>query len=98
MAAALASRNNDSLVVSGKHLVATVNMDHVVVIETDDAVLVTQRGSGQDVKKLLELLEAQHRPEATDHTEIIRPWSRYRIHGEYVGEDDIERMEDQYGR
>jgi mannose-1-phosphate guanylyltransferase/mannose-6-phosphate isomerase len=70
---------HDSLVVSGKRLVTTVDVDHVVVIETDDAVLVTQRGSGQDVRKLLELLEAQHRPEATDHTEIIRPWGRYRI-------------------
>jgi mannose-1-phosphate guanylyltransferase/mannose-6-phosphate isomerase len=72
---------HDSLVVSGKRLVTTVDVDHVAVIETDDAVLVTQRGSGQDVRKLLELLEAQHRPEATDHTEIIRPWGRYHILG-----------------
>jgi len=70
---------HDSLVVSGKRLVTTVDVDHVVVIETDDAVLVTQRGSGQDVRKLLELLEVRHRSEATDHTEIIRPWGRYRI-------------------
>jgi mannose-1-phosphate guanylyltransferase/mannose-6-phosphate isomerase len=69
----------DSLVVSNKRLVTTVDVDHVAVIETDDAVLVTRRGSGQSVKKLLELLESRHRPEVTDHTEIIRPWGRYRI-------------------
>lgn len=70
---------HESLVVSGKRLVTTVDVDHVVVIETDDAVLVTQRGSGQDVRKLLDLLETQHRPEAIDHTEVIRPWGRYCI-------------------
>ena len=70
---------HDSLVVSGKRLVAMVGVDHVAVIETDDAVLVTRRGDGQDVRKLLELLEAEHRPEATDHTEILRPWGRYRV-------------------
>jgi mannose-1-phosphate guanylyltransferase/mannose-6-phosphate isomerase len=70
---------HDSLVVSNKRLVTTVDMDHVAVIETDDAVLVTRRGSGQDVRKLLELLESRHRSEATDHTEVLRPWGRYRI-------------------
>jgi mannose-1-phosphate guanylyltransferase/mannose-6-phosphate isomerase len=70
---------HDSLVVSNKRLVTTVDIDHVAVIETDDAVLVTRRGSGQDVRKLLEVLEAQHRPEATTHTEVLRPWGRYRI-------------------
>lgn len=69
----------DSLVVSSKRLVATVGLDKVTVIETDDAVLVTRRGDGQEVKQLLETLEDQHRTEATEHTEIIRPWGRYRI-------------------
>jgi len=70
---------HDSLIVSSKRLVATVGLSEVTVIETDDAVLVTRRGDGQEVKQLLRILEDQHRPEATDHTEIIRPWGRYRI-------------------
>jgi mannose-1-phosphate guanylyltransferase/mannose-6-phosphate isomerase len=70
---------HDSLIVSSKRLVATVGLSEVTVIETDDAVLVTRRGDGQEVKQLLRMLEDQHRPEATEHTEIIRPWGRYRI-------------------
>lgn len=74
-----AINTHDSLVVSNRRLVTTVGLDDVAVIETDDAVLVTRRGSGQDVRRVLELLESQHRPEATDHTEILRPWGRYRV-------------------
>ncbi|MFZ2414223.1 MAG: mannose-1-phosphate guanylyltransferase/mannose-6-phosphate isomerase [Candidatus Cryosericum sp.] len=70
---------HDSLVVSGKRLVAAVGLSNVTVIETDDAVLVTRRGDGQEVKQLLQTLENQHRSEATEHTEIIRPWGRYRV-------------------
>jgi len=70
---------HDSLVVSSKRLVATVGLSDTTVIETDDAVLVTRRGDGQEVKRLLRMLEDRHRPEATEHTEIIRPWGRYRV-------------------
>jgi mannose-1-phosphate guanylyltransferase/mannose-6-phosphate isomerase len=75
----VAMGTHDSLVVSGKRLVTTVDVDGIAVIETDDAILVTQRGRGQGVRQLLEVLEGQHRPEATDHTEIVRPWGRYHV-------------------
>lgn len=70
---------HDSLVVSSKRLVAAVGLSDVAVVETDDAVLVARRGNGQEVKQLLQELEDQHRSEATEHTEVLRPWGRYRV-------------------
>jgi len=68
-----------SLVVSRKRLVTTIGVKDLSIIETDDAVLVAQRGSSQDVKALLETLKASGRREVHEHTTTIRPWGTYRI-------------------
>jgi mannose-1-phosphate guanylyltransferase/mannose-6-phosphate isomerase len=69
----------DSLVVSRKRLVATIGVKDLSIIETDDAILVAQRGSSQQVKALLETLKASGRREVHEHTTTIRPWGTYRI-------------------
>jgi len=69
----------DSLVVSRKRLVTTIGVKDLSIIETDDAILVAQRGSSQDVKALLETLKASGRREVHEHTTTIRPWGTYRI-------------------
>jgi mannose-1-phosphate guanylyltransferase/mannose-6-phosphate isomerase len=69
----------NSLVVSRKRLVTTIGVKDLSIIETDDAILVAQRGSSQDVKALLETLKASGRREVHEHTTIIRPWGTYRI-------------------
>ena len=68
-----------SLVVSRKRLVTTIGVKDLSIIETDDAILVAQRGSSQDVKALLETLKASGRREVHEHTMTIRPWGTYRI-------------------
>jgi len=68
-----------SLVVSRKRLVTTIGVKDLSIIETDDAILVAQRGSSQQVKALLETLKASGRREVHEHTTIIRPWGTYRI-------------------
>ena len=69
----------NSLVVSRKRLVTTIGVKDLSIIETDDAILVAQRGSSQGVKALLETLKASGRREVHEHTTIIRPWGTYRI-------------------
>ena len=70
---------SNSLIFSNKRLVGAVGVDDLIVIETDDAVFLSKRGNGQDVKKLLTELEKDHREEVLEHQEIIRPWGRYRV-------------------
>ncbi|MDQ5987709.1 MAG: Mannose-1-phosphate guanylyltransferase [Syntrophus sp. SKADARSKE-3] len=45
------------LVYSPKKLVTLVGMDDVIVVETDDALLICKRGASQDVKKAVDILE-----------------------------------------
>jgi len=57
------------------------------VVETDDAILISKRGSGQEVKKLLEILESERRNEIIYHTEVYRPWGMYKLlekNGDYI--------------
>lgn len=58
-------------------LVSLLGVQDVVVIETSDAVLVAHKDHAQDVKKLVDRLKDQHRPEVDHHREVFRPWGAY---------------------
>ncbi|BBU31516.1 mannose-1-phosphate guanylyltransferase/mannose-6-phosphate isomerase [Burkholderia sp. THE68] len=68
----------------GGRLVACVGTANVVVIDTDDAVLVADRAHAQDIKQLVTRIREQHAPEAEMHRKVRRPWGFY---------DSIERGE-----
>jgi mannose-1-phosphate guanylyltransferase/mannose-6-phosphate isomerase len=69
------SHNTSNSYIRAEHrLVATVGLDNVVVVETNDAVLVAAKDQVQDVKKIVELLKAQGRSEVSQHRHVYRPW------------------------
>ncbi|MEX1213615.1 mannose-1-phosphate guanylyltransferase/mannose-6-phosphate isomerase [Saccharospirillum sp.] len=59
-------------------LVAVTGLDDIIVIATDDAVLVADKNNTQDVKKLVEQLKANGRGEHHLHSTVHRPWGSYR--------------------
>lgn len=69
------ARNN--LVHAQSRLVTLAGVDNHIVIETQDAVLVTTRERVQDVKKIVTQLSALKRNEALDHPQVYRPWGSY---------------------
>ena len=77
----------DTLVVSEGRLVACVGLSNVVVVETDDAVLVVHHDATQDVKKIVDRLKADKRSVAQWHRKVYRPW------GWYDGVDSGERFQ-----
>jgi mannose-1-phosphate guanylyltransferase/mannose-6-phosphate isomerase len=66
-----------SYVRSERPLVAVLGLDDVIVVATDDAVLVAARDSAQDVKGLVETLNGDGRPEPVTHTTVFRPWGSF---------------------
>lgn len=52
---------NSTIITSPAHLIATVDLDDVIIVHTDDATLVCNGKSAQRIKELLKLIEA--RPE-----------------------------------
>ena len=60
-----------------RRLVALVGVDDLVVVETDDAVLVARKDRVQQVKDVVALLKAEQRSHAVLHREVHRPWGSY---------------------
>ena len=58
-------------------LTALVGVRDVVVVTTQDAVLVMGRDQGDRVKEVVEALKAKQRREATEHKRMYRPWGYY---------------------
>lgn len=51
----------DTIVVGGQRLIATVGLDNIVVVDTDDAVLICAKDKTQDVKRVIENLKISNR-------------------------------------
>jgi mannose-1-phosphate guanylyltransferase/mannose-6-phosphate isomerase len=69
------SRN--TLVHATSRLVSVVGLDDVIVVETPDAVMVADRARSQEVKKIVNALNDQHRGEQSLHRKVHRPWGWY---------------------
>jgi hypothetical protein len=69
--------STNSYVHADSRLVALIGVDDLVVVETTDAVLVAHKDKAQDVKKVVDRLKAQKRPEVDLHREVFRPWGSY---------------------
>ncbi|MGF6415268.1 mannose-1-phosphate guanylyltransferase/mannose-6-phosphate isomerase [Paraburkholderia sp. MM5482-R1] len=61
----------------GGRLLACVGTNNMIVIETDDAVLVADRSHVQDIKGLVSRIRAEKSPEADAHRKVRRPWGFY---------------------
>ncbi|HMM26148.1 mannose-1-phosphate guanylyltransferase/mannose-6-phosphate isomerase [Pseudoxanthomonas mexicana] len=60
-----------------QRLVALVGVDDIVVVETDDAVLVARKDKVQEVKQVVARLKQEQRSQAVLHREVHRPWGSY---------------------
>lgn len=68
---------SDSYFRSESRLVAATGVENLVVVETADAVLVADRNQVQDVKRIVNRLKDEDRPEVSLHQRVYRPWGSY---------------------
>ena len=73
----IAHGTRGSYIRSDGRLVAALGLDKVVVVVTDDAVLVVPRDMAQNVKTVVEDLEKAERTEHSVHSRVYRPWGHY---------------------
>ena len=62
-------------------LVAASNVDDVIIVATDDVLMIADKGHAQDVKKVVDQLKAEGRTEHETHTTVHRPWGWYQTIG-----------------
>lgn len=69
----------NSLIIGDKRLIACVGLKDLLVIGTDDAMLVASKEKAQEVKKIVETLNKNGRKEALEHKTTYRPWGEYTV-------------------
>ncbi|MGJ0301360.1 mannose-1-phosphate guanylyltransferase/mannose-6-phosphate isomerase [Aliarcobacter cryaerophilus] len=70
------SKNN--MVISDK-LVATVDIEDLIIIDSGDALLISKKGSSQKVKKVVEKLKETNSQLHNIHLTGYRPWGSYTV-------------------
>jgi mannose-1-phosphate guanylyltransferase/mannose-6-phosphate isomerase len=78
---------HNTLVHSERRLTALLGVDDLIVVDTDDALLVAHRDKVQQVKDLVARLKRDGRSQTNLHRKVYRPW------GSYDGIDSGERFQ-----
>lgn len=68
-------------------LVVALGVENLIIVDTDDALLVAHREKVQDIKKVVEKLHEEGRDEVLLHKNVYRPW------GSYQGIDSSDRFQ-----
>lgn len=79
------SQNN--YVSSGSMLVTTVGVNNLVIVQTNDALLIADKNKVQDVKSIVSYLKDNNRTEHRSHQDLYRSW------GKITGVDSGERYQ-----
>lgn len=69
--------SKNCLVMADSRLVACLGLDGVIVVETPDAVLVTNKENAQNIKRIVARLKDGNYPHTENHRKVYRPWGHY---------------------
>jgi len=59
------------------HMVAAIGVDNLIIIDTPDATFIATQDKAQEVKSIVESLQANGRFESSVHRKVYRPWGWY---------------------
>ena len=71
------SKVKNSFIHSSNRLIAVNDLSEIVIIDTQDALLVSSKRSSQDVKFIVEKLKDNNRIESVNHRKVYRPWGYF---------------------
>ena len=67
----------NSFIHAQSKLVAVIGVQDLIVVETDDALMISTKDRVQEVKEIVAQLKEQGRCEADVHRKVYRPWGHY---------------------
>jgi mannose-1-phosphate guanylyltransferase/mannose-6-phosphate isomerase len=73
----LTEETTGSYINANHHMVVTIGVKDLVIVDTPNATLVASKDKSQDVKKIVERLQQQEREEQFCHRKVYRPWGWY---------------------
>jgi mannose-1-phosphate guanylyltransferase/mannose-6-phosphate isomerase len=67
----------DCYVQAEHKLITTIGLRNLVIVETDDAIMVADKSKVQEVKAIVNQLKKENRSECNSHRKVYRPWGYY---------------------
>jgi mannose-1-phosphate guanylyltransferase len=71
------SNVNNTFAYSANRLVAISGVSDLIIVDTQDALLVSHRNNAQNIKNIVSILKNKKRPETENHRKVFRPWGYY---------------------
>jgi mannose-1-phosphate guanylyltransferase/mannose-6-phosphate isomerase len=68
-----------TLILGNKRLIATLGVEDLIIVETDDALLIAKKGECQKVKDIVNILSEKSYTEVEEHTTVYRPWGSFTL-------------------
>ena len=62
---------------SEDRLLVGIDLDDLIVVETRDSILISNKKSSQKVKNVVNYLKKNKMPQGITHTKAYRPWGNY---------------------
>ncbi len=73
----LLENTKNSYLRSENRLIVGIDLNDLIIVETRDAILITNKKSSQKVKNIVKHLKENKMPESNTHTKVYRPWGHY---------------------
>lgn len=73
----ITEQTSNCLIRSERGLIVTIGCENMVIIDTDDAIMIANKDKTQDVKKIVDALKNEKRSESLTHRKVYRPWGSY---------------------
>ena len=69
----------DTMIIGEDRLIAGIDLENLVIVDTPDALLVTKKGQSQKVKDVVNKLKQANRKEAKENVTMYRSWGKYTL-------------------
>ena len=73
----IAKDTTNSYIYASHHMIATVGLDNLVVIDTPDATFIASQDKAHEVKSIVKSFQKKGRDEAHSNRKVYRPWGWY---------------------
>ena len=70
---------NNNCVISSNRMIATLDVDDLIIVDTPDALLITKKGSSQGVKEVVAELKRRKSDLVSTPSTVVRPWGNYTV-------------------
>lgn len=81
----LAENCTDTMIIGDNRLIAGIDLENLMIIDTPDALLVAKKGESQKVKNIVNKLKQNKRKEAKENVTMYRSWGEYTLLTESEG-------------